>query len=55
MVMATLQNLQLFIPSKIAVTYEAMEFYWKMITNSTSNSRSKNSEVKMAKHWQNIC
>jgi len=55
MIMATLQNLQLFIPIETAVTNEALEFYWKMITNSTSNPRSKNSKVKMAKHWQNIC
>jgi hypothetical protein len=50
MIMATLQNLQLFIPSETAVTNEALEFYWKIITNSTSNPKSKSSKLKMVKH-----
>lgn len=50
MIMATLRNLQLFIPSENAITNEALELYWRMITNSTSYPMSKNSDIKMAKH-----
>jgi len=54
MFMATLRNQQLFIPNETAITNEAVELYWRMITNSTSYLMSKNSNVKTAKYLLNL-